>query len=70
MFFFIQVIQVVLCGHTSEGSLHTGASDTAISHAVVRRLGLVDVIVSTDATFSTSDGGTEGPNGCPQELPH
>ena len=61
---------VVLCGHTSEGILHTGASDTTVSHAVVRRLGLVNVIVSTDATFLTAGRRTEGPNGCPQGLSH
>ena len=57
---------VVLCGHTSEGVLHTGASDTAISHAVVRRLGLVDVIVSSDATFLTAG---RGPMGVLKDFP-
>ena len=60
---------VVLCGHTFEGILDTGASDTAVSHAVVRRLGLMDVVVPTDATFSTAGGGTEAPMGVLKDFP-
>ena len=46
---------VMLCGHTFEGILDTGASDTAVSHAVVRRLGLMSVVTPTAATFSTGE---------------
>lgn len=60
---------VVLCGHTFEGILDTRVYDTAISHAVVRRLGLMDVIVPTDATFSAAGGGTEAPMGGLKDFP-
>ena len=54
---------VMLYGQTFEGILDNGASDTAVFHAVVRRLGLMNVVTPTAATFSTAGGGTEAPMG-------
>ncbi len=60
---------VMLCGHTFEGILDTGASDTPVSHTVVKRLGLMDVVTPTAATFSTAGGGTEAPMGVLENFP-
>ncbi|KAL0021679.1 hypothetical protein WJX77_010934 [Trebouxia sp. C0004] len=46
-----------------------GASDTAVSHAVVRRLGLKNVVTPTAATFSTAGGGTEAQMGVLKDFP-
>ena len=60
---------VMLCGHTFEGILDTGASDTAVSHAVVRRLGLMNIVAPTAAKFFTAGGGTEAPMGVLENFP-
>ena len=50
---------VQICGQTFEGIMDTGASDMAVSHAVSRRLGLMDAIIPSDITFLTAGGGSE-----------
>ena len=52
-----------LCGLTFEGILDTGASYSAVSHTVVRRLGLVVCIIPTDITYYAANGATQAPIG-------
>ena len=60
---------VQLCGLTFEGILDTGASDSAVSHTVVRRLGLMDYIIPTDFTYYAADGGSQAPIGILRDFP-
>ena len=59
---------VQIGGQPFEGILDTGASDSAISMDVVRRLGLLDRMTPSDLTFLTA-GGSERPEGVLLALP-
>ena len=61
--------QVLIGGQPFEGILDTGASDSAISMDVVRRLGLLDRMTPSDLTFLTAGGTSERPEGLLLALP-
>ena len=60
---------VQLCGLTFDGILDTGASDSAVSHIVVRILGMMDYIIPTDITYYAADGGSQAPIGILRHFP-
>ena len=49
--------------------MDTGASDTVLSHSVVRRLGLMDRLLPSQISFLTAAGKTEKPMGMLPSLP-
>ena len=61
--------QVLIGGQPFEGILDTGASDSAISMDVVRRLKLLDRMTPSDLTFLTAGGSSERPEGVLLALP-
>ncbi|KAL3149556.1 hypothetical protein ABBQ32_002335 [Trebouxia sp. C0010 RCD-2024] len=61
--------EVNVLGRVFEGIIDTGASDTVLSHSVVRRLGLMDELVPSRITFLTAAGKTERPMGMLTDQP-
>jgi len=60
---------VCICGQVFEGIIDTDASDSAVSHAVIRRLGLMNETTPSNLTFLTAGGSSESPMGVMKELP-
>ena len=60
---------VAVCGSIFEAIIDTGASDTVVSHAVIRRLGLMDQMVPSQVTYLTAAGKSESPMGMMRDLP-
>ena len=58
-----------ILGKVFESIVDTGASDTVLSHSVVRRLGLMDRMIPSPITFLTAAGKTEKPMGMLPNLP-
>ena len=54
---------------TFECIVDTGASDTVLSHSVVRRLGIMNNLVPSQISFLTAAGKTEKPMGMLTNLP-
>ena len=54
---------VTICGEPFEGILDTGATDSAISHTLIRRVGFMDRMTPSNVTFITAGGNTETPLG-------
>ena len=61
--------KVTVLGIPFEAIIDTGASDTVVSHSVVRKLGLMDKLEHSDVTFVSANGRTETPMGILKELP-
>ena len=61
--------QVTVLEIPFEAIIDTGASDTVVSHSVVRQLGLMDKLEHSDVTFLSANGRTETPMGLLKELP-
>ena len=61
--------EVNVLGKAFEGIIDTGASNTLLSHSVVRRLGLMDGLVPSRISFLTAAGNTEQPIGMLIDLP-
>ena len=61
--------RVTVCGSPFEAIIDTGASDTVLSHTVVRKLGLMDRMEQSDMSFLTAGGHVEVPMGVLQDLP-
>lgn len=61
--------EVDILGKVFECIIDTGASDTVLSHAVVRRLGLMDQLVPSSINFLSAAGKTERPMGMLPDLP-
>ena len=62
-------VKVTVLGIPFEAIIDTGASDTVVSHSVVRKLGLMDKLEHSDVTFVSANGRTESPMGILKELP-
>ena len=60
---------VGVCGRAFDCIIDTGASDTVLSHFVVRKLGLMDKMVHSSTTFLTAAGKTEKPMGMLYNVP-
>ena len=60
---------VDILGKVFDCIVDTGASDTVLSHSVVRRLGLMDKMVPSHTSFLTAAGKTEKPMGLLLNLP-
>lgn len=60
---------VQIAGRTFEGVLDTGATDTAVSHQVIRRLNLLHRLQCSKTSFLTAGGGVERPVGIMLDLP-
>ena len=61
--------RVTVCGSPFEAIIDTGASDTVLSHTVVRKLGLMDMMEQSDMSFLTAGGHVEVPMGVLRDLP-
>ena len=61
--------EVDILGKAFECIVDTGASDTVLSHSVVRRLGLMDRLLPSQISFLTAAGKTEKPMGMLPSLP-
>ena len=61
--------EVDILGKVFECIVDTGASDTVLSHSVVRKLGLMDRLVPSSISFLTAAGKTENPMGMLPNLP-
>ena len=61
--------EVDILGKGFECIVDTGASDTVLSHSVVRRLGVMDRLVPSNVSFLTAAGKTEKPMGMLPNLP-
>ena len=60
---------VGICGRTFDCIIDTGASDTVLSHTVVRKLNMMDKMAPSNSTFLTAAGKTERPMGMMWRIP-
>ena len=60
---------VGVCGEAFDCIIDTGASDTVLSHTVVRKLGMMDKMAPSNSTFMTVAGKTERPMGMMWHIP-
>lgn len=58
-----------VCGRAFDCTIDTGASDTVLSHTVVRKLGLMDKMAPSNSTFMTAAGKSECPMGMKWRVP-
>ena len=60
---------VQIMGEVFDAIVDTGASNTAVSHSVVRQLGLMDAMIPSEYTYLTAHGASELPMGILPGLP-
>ncbi len=60
---------VGICGRAFDCIIDTGASDTVLSHTVVRKLNMMDKMAPSNSTFLTAAGKSERPMGMMWRIP-